>query len=279
MSFDPAWLDLRAAADRTARDPELLTAAAAFAGEQPDPLIVDLGAGTGANIGTLAGYVGQGRWRLVDADGDLLAIARKRFAAPGVEFVQHDLAAPALLPVAGARLVTASALLDLVSADWMERLAREVAAAGAGFYAALSFDGRMSWQPAHRDDGRVAAAFLRHQRGDKGFGPALGPDAHEHARRVFATAGYEVRVAASPWRLGPEDAALTRALVAGIAAAAAEIEPDDSGRIRLWEAFRLSQAAAGPCEIGHYDLLALPSAGLPPHPARSQSTTSSPPRS
>ena len=40
-------------------------------------------------------------------------------------------------------LVTTSALLDLVSADWLERLAVESAARRLPVYAALSYDGRV----------------------------------------------------------------------------------------------------------------------------------------
>ena len=40
-------------------------------------------------------------------------------------------------------LVTTSALLDLVSDDWLERLAIEAAARRLPVYAALSYDGRI----------------------------------------------------------------------------------------------------------------------------------------
>ena len=76
-------------------------------------------------------------------------------------------------------LVTTSALLDLVSDDWLERLVIEAAARRLPVYAALSYDGRARFDPADPLDIEIVAAVNRHQRTDKGFGPALGPSAAE----------------------------------------------------------------------------------------------------
>lgn len=53
MGFAPQWLALREPADRAARDTALLARAAHLAG--PAPVIVDLGAGTGASVRALGG--------------------------------------------------------------------------------------------------------------------------------------------------------------------------------------------------------------------------------
>ena len=256
--FDPRWLDLRVAADDAARDPGLFRAAVEYARAVPAPLIVDLGTGTGANARFMADALPDARWRLVDGDAALLAIAEHRCAGLAIELRLRDLAVPEELPVEQARLVTASALLDLVSADWIDRLVGDVAAADAGFYAALSFDGRMTWRPAHPSDSAIAAAFARHQRGDKGFGRALGAEAVAYAQARFEASGYQVQVATSPWKLGPHQADLARELVHGIAAAVAETGRVAAASLGAWKAFRLSQLASGTCEIGHYDLLATP---------------------
>ena len=76
--------------------------------------------------------------------------------------------------------ITASALLDLTSAAWLDRLAERCGR--APLLMALSFDGRLSWQPALAEDDLVRDRFLAHQRTDKGFGPALGPDAAASSR-------------------------------------------------------------------------------------------------
>jgi SAM-dependent methyltransferase len=247
VSFDAAWLDLREPADRAARDPGLLAAASAWLGEG---LALDLGCGAGAMP---RAFAPGPRWRLVDRDPALLALARAR--TPGAEIVAADLRDLAGLPLAGVRLVTASALFDLASAAWTDALAARLAAAGLGLYATLSYDGRMGWTPDDPRDAAVAAAFNDHQRGDKGFGPALGPAAAAGLAAAFAARGYQLRLAPSPWRLGPAEAALQRALVEGVAAAAAEA---GFAAAAAWGQARRACSGSTACEVGHVDMLALP---------------------
>ena len=155
------------------------------------------------------------------------------------------------LPFGGVRLVTASALFDLASRDWIEALAARLAAAGIGIYASLNYDGRLDWEPALAADAAVRAAFNAHQRREKGLGAALGPAAAGVLAGALGRRGFAVRLAPSPWRLGPREAALHAALVDGIVAAAADTGLDavDWGQAR--------RAASG-CTVGHVDLLALP---------------------
>lgn len=247
MSFDPAWLDLREPADRAARDPALLAAAAAHLGRG---LAVDLGCGTGA---TARAFPPGPRWRLVDRDPALLALAAAR--TPGASAHPADIAHLAALPLEGARLVTASALFDLVSVAWIDALADALAARGLGLYAALTYDGRIVWTPPLPEDRAVAQAFHAHMRRDKGFGPALGPDAGPALAAALAGRGYVVRTAPSPWRLGPPEAALQRELVAGVAAAAAET---GLAAAPAWAQARRAASASTGCEVGHWDMLALP---------------------
>lgn len=255
MGFSAEWLALRDPADRAARDLALARRAAAAAGTAP--LIVDLGCGTGATWRALSPVLPAGaRWRFVDNDPALLAIAAAA-AGDGAETVTADLADLDALPLEGATLVTASALLDLVSAQWVAGL---VARLGVPFYAALSYDGRMDWSPDDPRDAAITSAFNRHQTGDKGLGPALGPNAADHAARTFGAAGFTVTLADSPWRLGPEMAALQRELCSGIAAAAAEAGLSDAAD---WGRARSASATASHCIIGHLDLLALPPSPSP----------------
>jgi SAM-dependent methyltransferase len=254
VSFSAEWLALRDPADAAARDPVLLAAAAAAARRTAGgaaPVLVDLGCGTGATAQAFRPHLPQARWRLVDADADLLALA---VAATGGEGHCRDLGDVAGLPLGGAHLVTASALLDLMPRDWVARLAAQLAADGIGFYAALSYDGAMEWTPAHPSDDVVVAAFNAHQRGDKGLGPALGPAAAEVTAEILTAAGFVVRLAPSPWQLGPDAATLQAELARGIAAAAGEAGCTDAG---FWLAARTT-GPPGRCRIGHLDLLALP---------------------
>ncbi len=54
----------------------------------------------------------------------------------------------------GRALVTASALLDLVSERWLRALAARCAGHGAAVLFALSYDGRIVCSPEDPDDGR-----------------------------------------------------------------------------------------------------------------------------
>lgn len=224
--------------------------------------VIDLASGTGANLRALAPLLGGAQqWLLVDHDPALLAHAQ----AAGVE-VRHrvlDLARDLeALPFEGRTLVSASALLDLVSATWLDRLVACCAGAGAAVLLALSVDGRQVWDPADREDGLARRLFAAHQSRDKGFGPALGPRAAAAAVRALRAADYVVRSARSDWWLDahsdPEALALQRSLIDGIGGAAIEQAPADAARLREWQARRHALAPRSTLRIGHVDLVATP---------------------
>jgi len=273
--FSAAWLALREPADARARAADLevaLASALAARGQTPGApwIAVDLASGTGANVRHLAPRLpGPQRWRLLDADPSLLERARERCAglrsldgAPvAVETRTLDLARASLEEACdGASLVTASALLDLVSERWLRDLAAACARAGAVALLALDYDGRRECVPGEAGDGPALAAFNLHQRRDKGFGPALGPRATEVAASAFAARGFQVQVAPSDWQLGAEAAGLQAALLRGWAEAAIAAQPDDRAAHEAWLGRREAHAAAGASRlrVGHQDLLAVP---------------------
>ncbi|MEL6477362.1 MAG: class I SAM-dependent methyltransferase [Pseudomonadota bacterium] len=254
MSFSKDWLDLRLPADLAARNDTLAARLGAHFAGRSGLRVLDLGAGSGNNMRATAAWLPKGQtWCLVDQDADLLA------AAPRPQDVQvetrvADLAADieSLLRPAP-DLVTASAFFDLCGAAWLSRFADALAQTGAALYAVLSYDGREEWRPAHPADQEVLTAFHRDQRRDKGFGPALGPEAHDRLITLLQTRGYTVQEGPSDWHLAPpRDAALIAALAEGSAAAVA---PDLGERASDWRAAR---QIASDVMIGHRDLLALP---------------------
>jgi SAM-dependent methyltransferase len=256
------WLALREAADTAARSARLARRIASEIDGHAPLRIVDLGAGTGANVRYLANRLPRPQhWLLVDRDRTLLEEARGRtHAADLVETRDVDLGVLDGLDIfAGRHLVTASALLDLVSETWLRSLAAHTCAAGAAALFALTYDGRSSCLPAEPEDEIVRTLFNQHQtRSDKGFGVAAGPDATECAARAFTTAGYQVVVEKSDWILEPSSRDLQRELIEGWAAAAREIAPEQAATIFSWTSRRIAHVDVGRSRItvGHRDLMA-----------------------
>lgn len=265
MSFSIDWLDLREPADFAARDKTLVKQLLEWLGQandpiSPDRLWVDLGAGTGSTLRALTQLGAQSIvWRLVDVNGKLLDEALRRHGkALLIEDYQADLNVVEELPLTGAHVVSASALFDLVSEALSKRLIERLDASKTAFYAALNYDGRTEWTPAHAYDATVLDAFNADQRTDKGLGLALGPDATSILTEILSSIGYTVSVADSPWRLTGVHAELVTALIEGIAAAVADKDGIDVNQLADWTAFRLANAPTGSCLIGHQDILALP---------------------
>jgi hypothetical protein len=261
--FAASWLALRERYDAQARNKIVLDAVAAFAALRSSIAVTDLASGTGATLRALSSYLpARQTWRLVDNDLGLLvrAGAMQRSSGIHVTTIPIDLARDLELALDGqVDLVTASALLDLVSAAWLERLVVEIAARKLPVYAALSYDGAVSFDPAVPLDDAVIAAVNRHQTRDKGFGAALGPAAAAQAIRRFESVGYRIVQGKSDWILGRDDGEMQNELAAGWAATASEatISIDAAAR---WLAARRKAIAAGRSSIrvAHLDFFAVP---------------------
>jgi SAM-dependent methyltransferase len=252
--FRTDWLRLREPYDHAARSASLAAEFAEAVG--PAPRLLDLGCGTGSNLRYPAPRLPAGqRWRLVDHDPALLEQARLAVPPLAVDagFETLDLARE-LPDLEGVTGITASALLDLTSAAWQDRLVRR--GHGRPLLIALTFDGRLDWQPAAEGDEAIRQRFLAHQRTDKGFGPALGADAARDFGRRLEADGRRVAMATSDWRLGPADTPLLAATLEGMIAALAELDAPPEP----WAGLRRRQLAAGRLRLtlGHVDLLALP---------------------
>jgi hypothetical protein len=254
------WLGLREPADAAARSRELVRL---LHGLLPDrgPLVIhDLACGSGSMGRWLAPFLpAPQRWVLHDRDPELLAIAAA--GVPGaVEPRLGDITRLGPEDLAGADLITASALLDLLTEDELSGLVAACAGARCPVLFTLSVTGRVQLLPADPLDARVAAAFDGHQRRTTARGRLLGPDAVDAAVEMFRARGADVVVKPSPWRLGPGESALAAEWFAGWVGAACEQEPDLAADADLYARRRLSEAEAGclAVTVGHADLLVLP---------------------
>jgi hypothetical protein len=262
--FSAEWLALREPYDLQARNAQVLDAVAAAFADQPAVAVVDLACGAGASLRAIGPRLpAQQSWRLVDNDLGLLARATTLAQPPRLSMQARavDLARDLELALDGPLdLVTCSALLDLVSAPWLERLVVEAAARALPVYAALSYDGSATLAPSDPFDAEMVAAVNRHQRRDKGFGPALGPQAAALALARFEAVGYAVVQGRSDWTFGPRDGAIQEQVLAGWATAAGELGDVPLERIASWFTHRRELVAdgRGHLEVGHVDLFATP---------------------
>jgi hypothetical protein len=260
--FSIEWLALREPIDTASRNPELTARLIEWRQAFDRVSAMDLASGTGANFRFLAPLLGgEQYWRLVDHDRALLARSEGEALNPSwrVERLCLDLADWRSLDFPGVQLMTASALIDLVSADWLDQLAQRCRAVQAAVFIVLSYDGTLLWEPALEGDERVREWVNRHQRTDKGFGPALGPSAALEFQRMLERLDYQVELRPSPWRLEPEQLTLQMMLLEGWIVAVREIAPDSTDWLDQWAAQRrgLIEQSNSRLTVGHWDLLAV----------------------
>jgi hypothetical protein len=281
--FSADWLSLREPADTAARPSALIDWIAPSLPRDRSVHVLDLATGTGSNLRYLAPRLGGlQQWVLADHDSALLSAMPERLLTWAASNGAEVSAAGALLTVQGEGfgcrvdrlqvdlagdldavefsrfdLVTTAALLDLVSDVWLEDLGRRCVAEGCSVLFALSYDGRIECTPADPLDARIRDLVNDHQRTEKGFGPALGPDAATRTVRLLERLGYEVRAEQSDWRIDAAQPLLQSELIAGWASAAAEMAPSDRALIDAWRERRLAWVRDGQSRlvVGHVDVV------------------------
>lgn len=260
------WLRLREPADAEARAGDLVTQVRALLPTDRTVVVHDLGCGAGSMARWLARRLnGAQHWVMFDRDADLLPLAAQnppRLAADGavvtIETHRRDITRLRSGELAGTDLITASALLDMMTADELDRLVATCAEAECPVLITLSVTGRVELAPSDPFDEIVADAFNAHQHRDTAAGPLLGPDAVTAAVDGFRRLGLEVLAMPSPWRLGPDHGALTVEWFTGWLHAACEQRPELRGQAVAYARRRLTEAAAGELSVTvyHQDLLA-----------------------
>lgn len=256
--FDLNWLNLREPVDALARDQHLLEKTAKFVKSTKRQSIIDMGSGTGSTYRAIAPLIPRARWRLIDHDKHLLQEAARRHSHNNhIVYQTADLNDLTSLLLRQADLVSASALFDLCSKEFMIRLADELSRFKIGLYAALNYNGEIMFDTPHPDDPIMVELFNDHQRSDKGFGPALGPESASTLTTLFTRTGYEVELARSDWTIDENAVELHQLFVDGLASAVIETGMLERDRIMKWLEFRIAKAGTK-CLVGHCDILALP---------------------
>ncbi len=268
------WLEQRRRADHLAREKasglleQLTRRLRDLLAEHDDAVsVIDVGAGTGSNQAWLAPRLAvPQRWTLLDHDAALLDVASQAPADSGVEETTRVLGTiedlPELTEGQKVRLVTCSALLDLLTLAEAETLAEAIAGPQAGARVAallsLSVTGAVEIHPAHEDDATISKAFDAHQRRDH----LLGPDAVGILADLLRQRRAEVQLSPTDWTLDDDDAALITRYLSDRADVAVESDPTLSGVAARWLSTRMDQLSRGELRVsvGHMDLLALPAA-------------------
>ena len=262
------WLALREPADAAARAHDLVERLRCVLPEAERQMIHDLGAGTGAMGRWLAPLlVGPQHWVVHDRDQDLLKVAVAKLPGPAADGAAVTVGAQRsditrLHPgeLAGATIITASALLDLLTEDELTELVAICADAACPMLLTLSVTGGVEVTPGDPLDRRLAAAFNAHQRRVTARGRLVGPDAVELAVAEFGRLGADVLVRRSPWQLGASHADLAAEWFTGWLGAACAQEVELAAETEVYRRRRLAQARAGQLAVtvDHADLLVLP---------------------
>ncbi len=268
VRVSPDWLRLREPADAAARSVDLAAAVRPAAGDGRVRVVHDLGSGDGSMGRWLSPLLdGPQHWVLHDLDPDLLHRAASCPPAPGaggpsvtLETRLGDITRLRPADLSGACLVTASAVLDLLTGEELSALVRSCVRTRAPALLTLSVTGRVSLAPADPLDFPLRLAFNDHQQRATGRGDLRGPDAGRVAVSLFHDLGYRVRTRPSPWHLHAGHPRLARDWLRGWVAAAVEQRPGLSAAAQEYLARRLGQVEAGRLRVtvGHLDLLASP---------------------
>jgi hypothetical protein len=264
----PDWLVLREPADAAARSAELAACLGRNLPAAERLVIHDLGGGSGAMGRWLAPRLaGPQHWVVHDRDADLLELALCHPPGPAadgagvtVETVQSDLSGLGPGDLAGAGVIVASALLDMLTADELAGMLDLGVAVGCPMLVALTVVGRVALTPAEPLDAHMATAFDAHQRRTTAAGALLGPDAVAATVQMLGGTGADVVVRPSPWRLDAAHPALIAEWLDGWIGAACEQEPALLADAVPYRDRRLAQAAAGALAVtvDHADVLVLP---------------------
>lgn len=285
QGFSEQWLTLREPADHAARSRRLSKTLADWSTQHDSMNIVELGAGTGSNLRYLMPMLGKNQqWVLVDNDPDLLnhlpeilqpwadeqnahltvknnvlRIEHENYSAT----VKIQLLNLALqlneLPMKDVHLLTASALLDLTSAAWLDQIAGLVAEHHCSCLFALNYSGNIHWQPELDSDDTIKTLLNLHQLKNKGFGNALGPEAGNYFASALLQLGRNCETDDSDWTINAQSQALQHAIVDGWAPAALDQDDNYSELIERWHSRRreIIQQAQSSLTVGHVDVLSL----------------------
>jgi hypothetical protein len=267
LEVSSEWLALREPEDADARSRDLALATAALL--PVGPIVVhDLGSGTGSMMRWLAPLLpGPQTWILHDWNADLIERAidgahpqDRDNAAISVYSQTGNLADLRPTDLAGASLVTASALLDVLTSGETHAIVDACVGARCPALLSLSVTGEVRLNPRDELDAAFEHAFNSHQLREADSRQQLGRYGAPIARGLFTQAGWQVRQNTTEWRLDHRRPRLLREWFDGWVDAAIEQESELRASAGRYRGLRAGQIERGElvAHVRHLDLLAWP---------------------
>jgi hypothetical protein len=261
------WLALREAEDARARSRTLAQAVLPLLPSGP-VTVHDLGSGTGSMMRWLAPLLpGPQTWVLHDWNASLTqgafdgAPPRDRDGGPvSIRSRVGELERLDGAHLENASLVTASALLDVLTAQEAHAIVDACVQAGAPVLLSLSVTGEVELRPGDVRDKLVERAFNDHQRREVHGRRLLGRYAAPIVLGLFGRAGWNTRKALTSWRLDDGEPRLLDEWFEGWVDAAEEQSPELRETGAGYRELRRSQLERGELSavVYHLDLLAWP---------------------
>jgi trans-aconitate methyltransferase len=250
------WLEAREIADTRSRSRELAKAFAMVV--KPTDQVIDLGCGTMANFRYLDPFLSMNQnWIGVDQDSGMLRRSEALVPRTRVQLWEMDLAfGIGSLPHGQGYAFTASAFLDLVSLEWINRFADHCKE--SPILIAMSSVGQPEWSPNHALDEPIRKKVELHQTSDHGFGLSLGANAASYLADRLSDYGCQVNLQETHWELDSRDHALLSMMIDGIERRVGTMhDPIDA---QSWAIQRRDQLYHGELRlvVRHIDLLSLP---------------------
>ena len=258
-AFSAEWLALREPADWRSRSARVTNAVVYALPKGRVVRAVDLAAGTGSNTRFLRRTLTPPQERLsVHHDPDLFSSAPSRRSGFDIRTHAMDLWHTGELATVlqGQEMVTASALLDLVSEEWLQALCATCRSQRSVVLFALSYDGRMIPLPEEPEDELVEPSRIVINRPTKGLAGRSGLTPQRGRRSSSKTwATRSCAIEATGCSIASRRS-WQRQLIDGWAEAATAIAPAEAEIIGRWRKRRIEHIAGERSRVivGHEDL-------------------------
>lgn len=209
--FGQSWLSCRAPYDALARNKELEQHAWTLLQHHPNPVVMDLGCGSGNNVLFLAErWPDVGTWLGIDHDESLISAASERCRQAHLAFqglVADVLDLNQLLQSHQPDLVVANAVFDLFTADMMNALLKDLKEARIPMLTTLNYTS-MSWGEPLADEAEIIGLYEAHMVRPRPSGNGLGPKAPELIMNTVKYLGGKTVMRDSVWDIPADDSAM-----------------------------------------------------------------------